>query len=153
MTDFFASYWLEVLLVIVSIFVGIVGSNLFHRFQKQDTAPTRGDRVKEAYEELYGLTEGLVVNKQDFTGESILNLMAAAERQYQVTLRDTYSPTSMLQDVLLSLQRSSHLDIAQKSKYAAQIEEKLSSFRQPKESPKETVVATPGTKRTTRRSK
>jgi len=89
--------------------------------------------VKQAREELLCILEGYIINKQDFSEQSIHNLMAASERQYQVRLSDTCTPTALLQDVLLRLQRSRHLDIGQKSKYISQVEQKIAEFQRSRE--------------------
>ena len=122
-----ASYWMEILLSIVSIVVGFIVGYVFYRLQKRDVASARAERVKRAREELLDVLEGYIINKQRVSEESIRNLLAASEREYQVELRDICNPTILLQDVALRLQKSRHLDIAQKREYADQIEQMISS--------------------------
>ena len=74
------------------------------------------------------ILENNIVNKQKVSEESVYNLLAASEREYQVNLRDICTPVTLLQYVGLRLQRSRHLDIAQKTEYAAQIELTISAI-------------------------
>lgn len=123
---FIATYWVEIILSAVSIVIGAGAGYVFYRLQKRDVASAKIERLKRAREEMLDILEGNIVNKQKTSEESIYNLLAASDRQHQVSLRDTCTPVTLLQDVALRLQRSRHLDIAQKTEYATQIDQTIS---------------------------
>jgi len=127
------SYWVEILLSVVSIIFGFLFGYLFYRLQKRDVASARAERVKRAREELLDLIESYIINKQTVSEQWIHNLLAASEREYQVSLGDISSPTTLLQDVALRLQKSRHLDIVQKGEYAAQIEHTITAIEEVRE--------------------
>lgn len=129
LSDYLMGFLPEVLLVVVSILIGVVATNLFHRLREKEGGPARLGGEEQAKDELLGLIQSYIVNKQEFSEQSIRNLMAASERQYQVQLMDAYTPVTLLQDVLLTLQQSKHLDVPQKIQYVSQIEDKISAFQ------------------------
>ena len=124
------SYWVEILLSAISIFVGFIVGYIFYRLQKRDVASVRAERVKRAKEELLDVIENRIVNKQQVTEESIHNFLVASEREYQVGLKDVCTPTTLLQDAELRLQKSRHLDIAQKREYSDQIEQTITTIEE-----------------------
>ncbi len=121
MTEFFSKYWVEIALSIVSILFGIFVSYIFYRLQKRDVISAHEERVRRATEELMDVLESYVINKQTFSKDTIRHLIAASERAHRVELNGVCTPTSLLQDVSLGLQKSRHLDITQKAEYAEHI--------------------------------
>jgi len=123
------NYWVEILLSVISIIVGFLVGYAFYRLQKRDIVSARAERVKRAKEELLDIIESHIINKQQFAEELIHNLIVASEREHQVSLKDFCTPTTLLQDVALRLQKSRHLDIARKSEYSDQIEQTITTIR------------------------
>ncbi|MDO9087947.1 MAG: hypothetical protein Q7U53_17200 [Anaerolineaceae bacterium] len=121
MENFFIKYWVEIGLSIVSILFGIFVSYIFYRLQKRDVVSAKEERVRRAIEELMDVLESYVINKQTFSMDTIGHLIAASERAHRVELNGVCTPTSLLQDVSLGLQKSTHLDVVQKAAYAEQI--------------------------------
>jgi hypothetical protein len=119
---FFTTYWVEILLSVISIIVGAIVGYVFYRLQKRDVASAEIERINRAREEMLDILESNVVNKQNISEETIYNLLAASEREYRVSLRDICTPITLLQDVTLRLHRSRHLDINQKTDYSARLE-------------------------------
>ena len=135
---FEGNYWLlEVFLVVFSVLVGIAGTSLYYRFQRQqspserETSPSsEGDPAARAHEALRSLVEGYVIEKREITRESLLNLLAAIERRHRVELSGSQTLISVLQDVHLSLEQSKHVDLAQKRRYAGQLHESIAQLQQ-----------------------
>ena len=124
------SYRVEILLSAISISVGFIVGYIFYRLQKRDVASVERERVKRAKEELLNVIESHIINKQQFAEELIHNLIVASEREHQVGLKDFCTPTTLLQDVELRLQKSGHLDIAQKREYSDQIEQTIATIEE-----------------------
>lgn len=124
------SYRMEILLSAISIAIGFLVGYVFYRLQKRDVASARAERVKRAKEELLDVIESHIINKQQVAEESIHNLLVASEREYQVGLKDTCTPTTLLQDAALRLEKSRHLDIAQKREYSDQIEQTITTIEE-----------------------
>lgn len=124
--SFLHDNWLQILLFGLSIVIGLAITYTFYRLQRRQTVSAEAERKKQAKEELMEVVESYFINKQILSEEALDSLIAATEREYQVDLGPTCSPIAVLQDVNLSLQRSRHLDVSQKSSYVAQIEELLS---------------------------
>ncbi len=95
------SYRVEILLSATSISVGFAVGYIFYRLQKRDVTSARVERVKRAKEELLDVIESCIINKQQVAEESIHNLIAASEREYQVGLKGIFTPITLLQDVVL----------------------------------------------------
>lgn len=129
MQSFLENNWLTLL----SILIGLVVSYLFYRLQRKDVVSAQEERLKHAHEELIDVIETYIINKQQLSDEAIENLVAASERSYRVRLRPEFSPVTLLQDVALRLQRSRHLDIAQKTEYAEKIETVIHGIRESEE--------------------
>ena len=155
------NYWvLEVVLVLVSLAVGIVGTSLYYRFQRQQGVSVReipssskALPVGEAYEELRSLVEGYVIEKREVTRESLLNVLAAAERKYGETLSGSQTLISITQDVLLSLEQSKHVDLVQKKRYATQLQAIIASFLQAEEEEAKRRAARSAARRRTTRTR
>lgn len=155
------NYWvLEVVLVLVSLAVGIVGTSLYYRFRRQQSASVREIPpsskevpVGDAYEELRSLVEGYVVEKREVTRESLLNLLAAAERRHGETLSGSQTLISIMQDVLLSIEQSKFVDLVQKKRYAALLQETIASFRQAEEEEAKRRAAKSAARRRTARTR
>lgn len=128
MADFFITYWVEIVLSFVSILFGILVSYIFYRLQKRDVVSAHEERVHRAVEELMDVVESYVINRQPLSKDTIHHLISASERAHRVILTDVCSPTSLLQDVSLGLQKSRHLDVAQKSEYAEHIVDTISQI-------------------------
>lgn len=129
MQSFIENNWLTLL----SIAIGLLVSYSFYRLQRKDVVSAREERLKHAHEELIDVIETYIINKQHLSDEAIENLVAASERSYKVRLRPDCSPETLLQDVALRLQRSRHLDIAQKTEYAEKIEGVIRGIRESEE--------------------
>lgn len=125
MQQFFENNWLSIL----SIFIGVLVSYIFYRLQKKDGDSATLERKKHAISELLDVVESYIINKQCVSEHLIENLVHASERDHKVTLQTSCTPTSLLQDVALRLQRSRHLDIPQKSEYSEKIEELIKEIR------------------------
>lgn len=124
------NYQVEILLSAISIVVGFLVGYAFYRLQKRDVVSARAERLKRAKEELLDIIESHIINKQQFAEELIHNLIVASEREHQVGLKDFCTPTTLLQDVALRLQKSRHLDIARKREYSDQIEQTITTIRE-----------------------
>jgi len=129
MGSFIENNWLTLL----SIVIGLLVSFLFFRLQRKDVVSAREERLKHAHEELIDVIETYIINKQQLSEQAIENLVSASERSYKVRLRPDCDPPSLLQDVALRLQRSRHLDIAQKTEYAEKIEGLIRQIRESEE--------------------
>lgn len=116
------TYWFEIIVGAVSILIGILVSFVSYKLQKREISSGDIERRKRAREELLDVIEGNIINRQNLTEDMIQDLIAASERMYKVNLVEVSNPIILLQDVLLRLQRSKHLDINQKGVYNDQIE-------------------------------
>ena len=124
MLEFLKSDWFAVL----SLFVGLFASWVFFRLSKGDVTSAKYERGKHAREELQDAIESYIINKQDVSEATIRNHIDAMQRKYDVKLDPFYTPKTVLQDVALRLQNSSHLDKDQKTEYASQIEAIIASL-------------------------
>ena len=120
----------QILLTFTSIIIGGLFSYGLYRLQKRDVTSARIERSKRAKEEMLDILESNIVNKQTISSESIANLIEASEREYETNLRDICTSVTLLQDVVLRLQRSRHLDIVQKTEYTNQINQMISVINQ-----------------------
>ncbi len=121
MEDFLKNYGVEIILSVVSILFGIFVSYVFYRLQKRDVVSAQEERTHRATEELKDVLESYVINKKEFSKDTIRHLISASERAHRIELNDVCTPTSLLQDVSLGLQKSRHLDVTQKVEYADHI--------------------------------
>ena len=126
MITFITTNWFQIVLSIVSLVIGGLVTFIFYRLQKRDVASARIERSKRAKEEMLDILESNIVNKQTISSELITNLLEASEREYETNLHDFCTSVTLLQDVLLRLQRSRHLDITQKAEYTNQIDQMIS---------------------------
>ncbi len=113
----------NIVLTLVSVIIGVVAAFIFYKLQKKDSNSAKQERVRRANDELVETIESVFINKQDITLESIDHLFYACSRKYNVSLKSNCSTTDLLQDVMLRIQRSPHLDIKQKNEYIKKIEE------------------------------
>ncbi len=125
MTEFLTKYFVEIVLSVVSIVIGAIVGYVFYRLQKRDVASAEVERIKQARAEILDILENNIINKQKISEEAIHNLLAASEREHNISLRNLCTPVTLLQDVALRLHRSRHLDIAQKTEYATYIGETI----------------------------
>lgn len=128
MPEFLTNYWVEIVLSVVSILFGVFVSYVFYRLQKRDVVSAQQERTRRAVEELLDVIESYVISKQQLSEATIRNLIGASERAHRAELDSICTPISLLQDVTLRLQKSRHLDIAQKAQYATQIDALVSEI-------------------------
>jgi hypothetical protein len=126
MQTFIEANWLTLLSIVIGALVAFV----FYRLQEKDFASASQERKKRAKSELLDMVESYIINKQELSEHAVENLIVASERDHVVSLRGRCSSVSLLQDVALRLQRSRHLDIAQKSEYSSKIEELIREIQE-----------------------
>lgn len=129
MQQFIENNWLSLL----SIIIGVLVAYIFFRLQRKDSSSASAERKKHATVELLDVVESYIINKQGLSEHVINNLIFASERDHVVALRPACTAISLLQDVALRLQRSRHLDIAQKSEYSVKIEDLIKVIRESRE--------------------
>ncbi len=117
----------DLVLSIISIIIGIIAAFVFYRLQKRDSNSARKERTRRANDELVETIESIFINKQEITPDAIDHLFDACSRKYNVPLNEYCKPKDLLQDVMLRIQRSPHLDIKQKNDYITQIESFLNN--------------------------
>ena len=114
--------------ILVSMISSIVNC-LFYMLKKRDFASAKTERTRQARKDLLNFIESYIINKQKISEETIYNLRAALEREYQVSLEDIFTPIELLQDVELRIQKSMHLSNVQKKEHIFQIEKIIADIK------------------------
>jgi len=119
-----SDFWM----ILVSMISFIVNC-LSHILKKRNFASAKTERTRQARKDLLNFIESYIINKQKISEETIYNLRAALEREYQVSLEDICTPIELLQDVELRIQKSMHLSNVQKKEYIYQIEKIIADIK------------------------
>ena len=113
--------WLTILGVCLTLALTIA----IYMLQERRAISARDEREKRAHGDLLDIIENHIINKQEISEEYIYDLFGSLDREYGTTLRNTYTPIMLLQDMALRIEKSKHLDIQQKEAYIDQLEEKI----------------------------
>lgn len=116
------------LLTIVLFVLGVSVAFLIYWQQKKEAGSIKDERRRTVIRGLIEIIENDVINKQKVSELVISNLIVASERSHLVVLYPACNPMSLLQDVLLRIQSSKHLDSEEKSGYIKNISELIQTL-------------------------
>lgn len=129
--------------ILITSLVTLLAAGISNYGVKRRFKSAKDKDRQRALEELRTAIENLVINNREKIGteevdleklglssERIEDIIDAAEREHQVSLSESATPISLLQDVDLRIKNSRYLDPEQKVQYSAAITEITNEIRE-----------------------
>lgn len=117
--EFFNYNWQNILITLAG---GALFFIISYYYTERVLDSAQKEKVKQAKITLLDILESKVINKQEISLETVLNLTDAINREYNVNLSKVTTPIHILQDLDLIFEKSHHLDISQKATYCDKIQ-------------------------------
>ncbi|HEY5122510.1 MAG TPA: hypothetical protein VIK14_02110 [Ignavibacteria bacterium] len=117
--EFFNYNWQNILITLAG---GALFFIISYYYTEKVLDSAQKEKVKQAKITLLDILESKVINKQEISLETVLNLTDAINREYNVNLSKVTTPIYVLQDLDLIFEKSHHLDISQKAIYCDKIQ-------------------------------
>lgn len=124
--DYVTTNWIGLLVTAaITAVITLLSVYLTNRALRDYVTSAREERISQAKDELISMLENQIINRKGISTSKIDNLIEAVEREHSVNLSNTVSPITLLQDLELRIEQSSHLDVEQKEEYGEIIEDKI----------------------------
>jgi hypothetical protein len=129
--DYITTNWVGIsITAVITVVITLLSVYLTNRAFRDYVTSAREERISQAKDDLIGILENQIINRKEISTDKVHNLIEAVEREHSVNLSDQLTPVTLLQDLELRIEQSSHLDTEQKEKYGEKIEKIIANIEE-----------------------